>query len=247
VTLTPPGTTLATTSTENAYSVLGGADYTPVGADFRAGVFGGYTGAQKDFNGAGTNASYNGGTVGGYAAYNNGSFYADVTGKADFYGVVYNFAGSTAAANALNLGVDANVGYRLAMGGAYIEPIGSLVALNTRVSDVAGINFSDATSVRVGGGGRIGTQIVSGELTTDVSLLGKVWDEMGNPNTAVVSDGAGNTVTTTDRIAGVFGELGATAAFSSAGSGLSGFVSATTTFGANQTSYGAKGGLRFDF
>jgi hypothetical protein len=246
VTLTPPGTTLSTTSNENAYSVLGGADYTPGGADFRAGVFGGYTGASKDFNGAGTDATYNGGTVGGYAAYNNGSFYADVTGKADFYGVTYNFAGSSATASALNLGVDANVGYRLDMGGAYVEPIGSLVAVNTRVSDVTGINFSDGTSVRVGAGGRIGTQIVSGELTTDLSLLGKVWDEMGKPNTAVVTDGV-NTVTTTDKIAGVFGELGATAAFSSPGSSVSGFVTATSTFGANQTSYGAKGGLRFDF
>jgi len=247
VTLTPPGTTVAVTSNENTYSVLGGADYLPGGADFRAGVFGGYTGATKDFNGAGTDATYNGGTIGGYAAYNNGSFYADVTGKADFYGVVYKFAGSSATASALNLGVDANVGYRLDLGGAYIEPIGSLVVVNTRVSDVSGINFSDGTSVRAGAGGRIGTQIVSGELTTDLSLLGKVWDEMGNPNKAVVSDGAGHTATTTDKIAGVFGEIGATAAFSSPGSNLSGFVSANSTFGANQTSYGAKGGIRFNF
>jgi hypothetical protein len=246
VTVTPPGITFDTSSTQDAFSVLGGADIVPGGSDFRVGVFGGYTAASTSFGLPGTSSAYAGGTAGAYAAYNNGSFYADVTGKGDLLAVTYNFAGSSAPATATNLGIDANVGYRLDTGNFFVEPIGSLTAVNTRVSDISGVDFEDANSLRVGGGGRVGTTIASNGLNTEVSLLAKLWDDLSGPNTAVVSSG-GSTLTATDDVGGFFGELAATVTVSNDTNGMSGFFSADGKFGANLTSYGVKTGLRVGF
>src|SRR5690606_30565985 len=110
----------------------------------------------------------------------------------------------------------------------------------------AGISFQDASSARIGAGARIGTEIHSDTMTTELSVLGKVWNEFGGPNTAVVTSG-GATLTATDDTSGVFGELAATAAVKSVEGNMSGFVTLGGKFGAVQTSYDAKAGLRVGF
>jgi hypothetical protein len=247
VTIDPPGVTLDTSISENSYSFIVGADIVPTSTNFRVGAFGGYTGAQADFGGADAAADYTGGTVGVYGAYNNGSFYADVTGKADLLAVTYNYGGSSADATATNLGVNANVGYRVQMGQMFIEPIGSAQVVNTQVSSISGVDFENSTSVRLGAGGRIGTQIASGDLTTEISLLGKVWDELGGANTAMVDDGNGQTMTSTSDTGGISGQLSASATVWSSDKGLSGFVSADSKFGESSMSYGGKIGVRAGF
>ncbi len=246
VTLTPPGVVIDTTSATSVGSVLGGVDVTPDGGDIRVGVFGGYTAAYTDFGGAVTEATMSGVSGGAYAAYNNGEMYADITGKIDYLGVTYDFAGSTAAATALNLGLAANAGYRLDMGGAFVEPLGSLQVVSTSITDTGGIDFMDALSVRGGVGGRIGTEMASEGMVTEVSLLARVWNEFGGPNTVTVTDGV-NTVEATDDIAGLYGEIAATATFHATDSGLSGFVTAGSTFSDDSVNYSAKGGLRVGF
>lgn len=246
ITLDPPGSTTDVTSLTSIGSLLAGVDVTPDGGDIRAGAFGGYTAAYTDFGGAVTEATYGGVSGGGYLAYNNGEMYADVTGKVDYLGVTYNFGGSTAETTALNLGLAANAGYRMSAGNAFVEPLGSFQVLSTSIADVGFFDFSDALSVKAGAGARIGTEIASEGLTTEVSLLARVWNEFGGPNTVTLDDGV-NVTTATENIAGLYGEIAATATFLSLDSGLSGFVTGGATFGATSVDYTAKGGLRVGF
>jgi hypothetical protein len=245
VSVSPLGA-VATGSSQGIYSVLGGADLIPGGSNFRAGMFGGYVGSQLDFALPGTSVDYSGATVGAYGAYNDGAFNADLTVKGDLLGATYKFAGTSVAATVVNLGASGDLGYRFGSSAGYIEPVVSAAALATRVTDVSAIDFHDANSLRAGIGTKIGTEVVSGDITTEFSLLGKVWNEFGGANTATVSNG-GSALTATDDIGGVFGELAATATMQSAENDMSGFLTAGSKFGANSTSYGLKGGLRVGF
>lgn len=235
-----------TGSVQGSYSALGGVDLIPGGTNFRVGIFGGDVGSRVDFNLPGTSVDYSGGTAGAYAAYNDGSVNADLTLKGDLLAATYKFAGTSVAATAVNFGAAGDVSYRFGSSAGYLEPVLSASAMATRVTDVSAIDFQDANSLRAGVGTKIGTEVVSGDITTEFSLLGKVWNEFGGPNTAVVTDG-GSTLTATDDIAGVFGELAATATVQSADNDMSGFVTAGTKFGAHSASYGVKSGLRVGF
>src|SRR5690606_24508523 len=233
---------------QTTWSILGGADYTA--GDVRFGLFGGYISSDLEFNFAGADATYRGGTVGGYAAYNNGAFYADILGKYDFLDVKYRFFGNEADADGHNIGVLANVGYRHRMGSAFIEPLVSGAFVHSTIDNFSWpfgtISFEDGNSARLGAGARIGTQINSGATITEFSLLGRVWNEFADDNVAVISDGI-STWTHSDEIKGVFGEVTGTITLKSADSGWSGFISATGTFGNDTTSYGGSLGLRMAF
>ncbi len=252
VTLEDPAATVDTGSDQNIYSILGGADFKPGGADsdFRIGIFGGYVTSDLDFSLVGTDADYQGGTVGAYAAYNNGGFYADVTVKGDFLDANYEFAGEKVQADVGSIGVAANTGYRMYMGAAFLEPILSAAYVHTEVDDFDAfqgtVSFDDGTSIRAGAGARVGTSFLTGSAVTELSLLGKVWNEFEDSNTVVVTAG-GSTFTAEDDIEGVFGEVAATATVKSLSNGLSGFVSANGKFGDEFTSYGASAGVRLGF
>src|SRR5690606_32521568 len=109
------------------------------------------------------------------------------------------------------------------------------------------ISFDDGNSARLGAGARIGTELGTGGATvTEISLLGRVWNEFAGDNTAVVSDGV-TSFTMADDISGVFGEVTGTVTLRSLESGWSGFISATGQFGNDTTSYGGSLGLRMAF
>src|SRR5690606_28969184 len=121
---------------QQTYSLLAGADFTH--GDFRAGLFGGYIASDLDFNWGGSDVAYRGGTVGAYAAYNNGALYADITGKYDFVDVTYRFAGLEVDGNGHNIGALANLGYRHRMGAAYVEPLVSGAFVHSTVDSFSG-------------------------------------------------------------------------------------------------------------
>ena len=248
--LTLGGIAVDGASDQSTYALLAGADFVPGDGFFRLGVFGGYISSDLDFALGDAGVDYSGGTLGAYGAYNNGALYADVTVKGDFLSADYTFGGIDVDADVFNYGVYGNLGYRMARGHAFIEPLVSAAFARTTVDDVAtgghSLTFDDGNSARLGIGARVGGQFATGGMITEVAVLGRIWNEFSDDNTVVVSDGL-NTATFTDDVSGVFGEVNGTLTFKRADSGWSGFVSGTGQFGNDYQSYGASAGLRVNF
>ena len=241
-----------TGSQQDTYSILGGADMKwDADSPFRLGVFGGYVTSSLDFDLGSVNADYEGGTVGVYGAYNNGAWYADVTVKGDFLSTDYSFGGVGVDADVTNVGVAANTGYRFTMGSSYVEPIASIAYVNSDVDDFTGgggsVSFSNNDSFRAGAGARIGTTFAMGGGSTELSLLGKVWNEFEDANTVTVTDGFGTTASYSDDIEGIFGEVQGNVLFSNAGGTLSAFVGGGAKFNEDFTSWNAQVGVRTGF
>ena len=245
--------TYDTGSTQEIYSVLGGADMKPWGADsaVRLGLFGGYVTSSLDFDLGTTSADYDGGVVGGYAAYNDGAFYADVTVKGDILNTDYSFAGVEVDADVTNIGVAGNTGYRMQMGAGFVEPIASIAYVHSDVDDFTGgggtVSFSQNDSLRAGAGARIGAAFATGGGMTELAVLGRVWNEFQEANEVTVTDGMGSTTTFSDDIEGIFGEVQATATVSNASKTLSAFLSGGGQFGEDFTSWNARAGVRAGF
>jgi hypothetical protein len=236
---------------QEVYSILGGADmrFSP-DSPFRFGLFGGYVTSNLDFDLGSSSVDYEGGVLGAYGAWNNGAWYADVTVKGDLLNTEYSFDGTDVDADVWNAGVAANTGYRFNMGPGFFEPIASFAYVHTSVDDVTSgtgsVSFSEGDSLRAGAGARIGTSFATGGAITELSVLGKVWNEFEDANEITVSDGV-NTSTFSDDISGLFGEASATLMISNADRSLSGFVTGGGKWGDNFNSYNAQVGVRAGF
>jgi hypothetical protein len=248
--LTLGGVPFDTSTEQTTYALMAGADFS-TDSNYRFGVFGGYLTSDVDFNVGGTAVEYEGGTVGAYGAYNDGRIFADVTGKVDFLNAHYVFSTFETDANILSYGLQANAGYRIQMGTSYFEPLVSGVVMKTDAEDFAvgagSVSFDDGLSARLGAGARIGTQIASGGMITDVSLTGRVWNEFAGDNTVTVTDGGAGVSTFSDDPDGLFGEVTGTLTVKPADGAWSGFVSGNGMFGKDYRSYGASVGLRVAF
>lgn len=255
----PPGppVTIDTSLSQNTYAVLGGVDFTPVDSgdgSFRAGLFGGYVKSTATFDTYGATADMQGGTIGVYGAFTSGGFYADAELKTDVIDVTYNlpFApGFDVNGQSTSVGVLANTGYRMQSGDLYFEPLASLAYVHTEMDDLtagtATVSFSNGESLRAGIGAKVGATFGQpGEINTEISLLGKVWNEFEDANVVTVSDGT-NSATFTDDISGLFGEVRATGTMFSSTSGLSAFASAGVKFNEEFTTVDGKLGLRLGF
>ena len=238
---------------QNTYSILGGIELRPGAGEsgVRLGAFGGYLTSSATFDSYGGTASYSGGTVGGYAALTSGGAYVDAEVKGDFLSVNYVSPSVDITTPATSIGVLANAGYRMESGNSFVEPIASFgyvhTALGTAMGGGATVTYSNGTSIRAGAGGRIGTSFGgAGGTMTELSLLGKVWNEFGAPNMVTISDGV-TTETFTDSISGVFGDVSGMATVYSVDRMTSGFVSAGAKFGSGWTSVSAKAGVRRGF
>ena len=246
--------TIDTGFNQSTFEVLGGGDFMPtgIGGPLHLGLFGGYTTSNLNFNDLGTSADYTGGVLGAYGAYTNGGYYADAQMTWNPLNLTFHESFGDVKTNANSLGVIANTGYRMDRGGYFLEPIASLDYVDTRLNNMGGggatVDFSNGQSLRAGAGGRIGTDFPSvGGTTTEVSLLGKVWNEFESANKVTVSDGAGHTSSFTQNISGVFGEVMASATIFNAGRDMSGFVAGGAQFGNDFTNWEVKGGLRKTF
>ena len=247
------GSTFDTSFDQHAYSLLAGLEMRPPDDNngWRLGVFGGWMSSGLTFNSYGASTDYDGGTVGAYAAYINGPWHSDAEFKADFLGVTYSSPSVSASTDATNLGVRANVAYRVENGAMFYEPIASFAMVNSSLGSASGgggtINYSDGLSIRGGIGGRIGTTYaLSGGERVDFDVMGKLWNEFGGANTVTVSDGF-TTQSFTDSISGVFGEVVGRATIYSADRSMSGFASVGGTFSSNATTVSGKVGARKSF
>lgn len=256
----PPGApvTIDTSFVQNTFSILGGADFQPMGGGedgLRAGVFGGYVGSNLDFDSYGAAADYSGGVIGAYAAFTSGGFYADAEVKADLLNVTYTAPispGFEVSGASTSMGILANTGYRMELGdSAFFEPIASVAFVSTQLDGFdaggASVEFSNGTSLQGGIGARAGVTLgTPGDTTTEVSVMGKIWNEFEDANQITISDGI-NSTTFSDGISGVFGELSGTATVYSADRSFSAFGSAGVKFNEDFTSVDAKAGIRKGF
>jgi hypothetical protein len=238
---------------QNTYSILGGLELRPGAGEsgIRLGAFGGYVVSSATFDSYGGTAKYSGGTVGGYAALTSGGAYVDAEVKGDFLTVNYESPSVDITTPATSIGVLANAGYRMESGSSFVEPIASFAYVHTALGEAMGggatVTYSNGTSIRAGAGGRIGTSFGgAGTTMTELSLLGKVWNEFGAPNVVTISDGV-TTETFSDGISGVFGDVSGMATVYSVDRMTSGFVSAGAKFGSGWTTVSAKAGVRRGF
>ncbi|KQU99254.1 autotransporter outer membrane beta-barrel domain-containing protein [Devosia sp. Root105] len=257
----PPGgpVTIDTSFVQNTFSILGGVDFQPMGGGedgLRAGVFGGYVGSNLDFDSYGAAAEYTGGVIGAYAAFTSGGFYADAEVKADLLNVTYTAPispGFEVSGASTSIGILANTGYRMELAdSAFFEPIASVAFVSTQLDGFdaggASVEFSDGTSLQGGIGARVGVTLgTPGDTTTELAVLGKIWNEFEDANQITITDGIGNSTTFSDGISGVFGELTGTATVYSADRSFSAFGSAGVKFNEDFTSVDAKAGLRKGF
>jgi len=247
------GLTYDTSFDQQTGSLLAGVELRPEYGDagWRFGLFGGWVNSSLSFDSYGGSAKYNGGTVGGYAAFVQGPLHADVEVKADFLGVDYTSPSVTASTTATSIGVRANAGYRIDRGVMFFEPLASFSFVNTSLDNTSGggasISYSDGQSIRAGVGARVGTTLASptGHQVA-LDLTGRVWNEFGGANTVTVSDGF-NTDTFTDSISGLSGEVVGRATVYSPDRMTSGFASIGGTFNSKSTTVTGKVGLRKNF
>jgi hypothetical protein len=203
-----------------------------------------------DFDLGDGKVDYEGGVAGTYLAYNNGAFYADATVKAEFLSNDYSFDTVDVSADSTSVGISANTGYRFTIGRSFVESLASIRYVKASVDDFdttdGSVDYGDADSLKAGAGARIGTAFATGAATTQLSLLGRVWNEFDGEPEVTVDNGI-DTFTYTDDISGLYGEVEGEVLVTSSDGSLSGFVSANGKFGDDFTSYGAKAGLRKGF
>ena len=238
---------------QHDYGLLAGIEMRPPNdnSGWRLGLYGGWLNSDQTFSSYGASTKYNGGTVGGYAAYINGPLHADAEVKADFLGVDYTSPSMSASTTATSVGVLTNIALRQQKGNFYYEPIVSFDYVNTALGDASGggakFSYSNGESIRAGVGGRIGTTLgTPGGKKIDLDVMAKLWDEFGSANAVTVSDGL-NTETFTDSISGLFGEVSGRATIYSADRMWSGFGEVNGKFSTNVTSVTGKLGVRRNF
>jgi hypothetical protein len=244
--------TYDTGSSQNSYALTAGVEMRPADENgLRVGIYGGYVNAAATFDTFSGKSSASGGTVGGYAAYNNGAWYADAELKADFLSVNYNSPSVNIDTHGTTIAGQINTGYRYQNGTAFFEPIASFAFANAMIADGTDgsvtVRYSNGQSLRAGLGARVGVTVGKpGATQTEFDVLGKVWDEFGGPYTVTVDDGV-TPLVASENIAGISGEVVGRATVYSADRTASGFVSVGGKFSSNSTSVTAKAGLRKNF
>ena len=254
------GFTFDTSYKQSIVGVMAGADtgwgnLIYAGDTFLIGALGGYLSSNVDFNQSATTFNFTGGTAGAYATYLNGRFFLDAVFKADMLDMKwgtpdlaqFGFGGTTLGVNSYGMTYD--TGYRMAFAPHYFwEPLATFSWVHTTIDSTSvlgtGIAFQDSESLRGSLGGRIGADTFWGNTKLEGSLIGRVWDEFGNPGNVVVNS-AGNVLTNADSFKGTFGEVSGLVNMFFTGTGWSGFAEGGVKWNSDFTTVTAQGGLRY--
>jgi hypothetical protein len=243
---------------QNSYGLVAGGDVGTQGVltsgdTLLGGVMAGYVASNVDFDGTQATADYSGVLLGAYGTYLNRGLVIDAAVKAHLLTVKYLQSGnSVLAANpdAVSVGAQLDAGKRLSVASdIFIEPLASFSYLSTTIDDSAlGVNavrFHEDRSARGSIGLRVGSaeQFLDGSLL-DISLTGRVWDELDGNNKALLATG-GSTSLLSDKFSGVFGEFGASANVFGTDDGWSGFFSGSIKFRNDFVSETLTAGIRY--
>jgi len=239
---TPGGTeTYSDSFRQNYYGVVGGLDFEQenVGQNsaWLFGILGGFTGSDVDFDLSSGEADYQQVSLGAYATYLNGGFFADAMFKADFGNMDFRSAGlaDNVDASYTTIGVVADVGYRFGLAtGWFIEPKATLAYISTDFDSMdvlgTGVEFDDGNSLRGRLGARAGTTIDNGGSLITPYVEASVWNEFDGDYTAAFT-GIGATPTVSYDVGGTYGEVAAGADFMNVGSGWSAYAKGSVQFG----------------
>jgi len=179
----------------STYAAQGGFDATwqnlsKAGDALVVGFVGSYTSAYVGYDGVPTTTKLRGPGVGLYETYVNGGFSADLTAKADFLGLVEDFADivPSATLNVINAGASGNVQYKKElMGGGFVEPTAGFSFTRTMFGAGAdALGLTDASTLRLQAGARWGTTWTSNGTSVEPSLKALVYSN-------VIADGASST------------------------------------------------------
>lgn len=219
------------------------------------GLFGGYLVSDLDFKETNTEWSYEGPSVGVYASYLNGAFYADATVKADFLNISIDPQDLAPAADdsdtdGLNIGAMLDAGYKFAGGGGvFVEPQATLALLHTSIDDVdvfgGTVEFDDETSLR----GRLGVRLgydrtASNAVVYSSDVTASVWQNFSGENGATIVDPLLPVFGVSDDPARTYGDV--SLGFSAtAPEGWSGFLRGNYQFAADYEAIAGNAGVRY--
>ena len=223
------------------------------GGVFVVGALGGYLTSKMDFNERNDKADFEGGTVGAYATYLRGGWYADLLFKANILDVDYetSFDDPEADANtdAVSLGARLDAGYRFQMDSVFVEPQATLAYVSTDMDDYSllatDVDPETGESLRGRLGLRIGASWDSGNMIFEPFLVGSLWHEFEGDNEVDLTSGA--SVSVSDDPQATFGEVGGGLNIMNPEGGMSFFAKVDAMVGGDIESISGKLGGRFDW
>ncbi len=242
-------------------NLLFGADM--VGGDVAAGTWVagamlGFARSDVGFDATPTDAVSTGITGGVYASYVAGSFFVDSLLNVNQMHYTVNApqmgleTGVPMRFDTRSIGGQVETGWRIAVRGAFfIEPLLGVSYISTKFDDAdvpgggGGFDFGDKfSSLRFGGGARVGLKADLFGLTADYSLLARYWNESEARNVTTVLSAGGSSIDVTDAFDGQFNEVVAGLHLLGAEGTVSGFFNLGGKFGDDYQSIDGSVGVR---
>jgi outer membrane autotransporter protein len=262
---TAPGPVWADTSfDQDIYGVQAGFDFVlhdvfaPEGK-LLLGVMGGYTWSKLDFKTTGSRADMDGYSVGAYATYLEGGFFADVLAKAEFHQVDYQTTFSAPDAwgsfDGVSIGAVLDMGYRFGeadgLGPYFLEPGMTIAYVNNEMDPFFMLNtdvdIGNSDSLRGRLGLRAGRSFEAGSQTIIEAFVdASAWHEFVD-NTGAKLSSPVDATRVKDVTEGTWGEVGLGLNVTDLGSGMTGFVKGEYRFGEEQDGMSVQAGLRMKF
>jgi fibronectin-binding autotransporter adhesin len=218
----------------------------PLGGDsVIAGLLGGYVQSGLTLDHAPDEAVYEGGAAGGYLAYLNSGFHADLLLKADLVTVTYQQGGLSEDFAARSLGGSIELGYKYDLGrGYYLNPLAQLAYVSGDIDDgwlgVAPVSFADGSSLRSRAGLRAGFLGEAAGAAVEPYVEAHILHEFAGSNRGFVY-GSASTSNALDSWGLVGGGIQVTAARFTA------FVNLQALVGAEIDGLAGQGGIRWSF
>lgn len=216
------------------------------------GVMGGYTTANVRLNQQAGRQDYDGGTVGAYATYLKGGFFADTLFKTDLLGLDITAPGVRQSTGLQNYNVLGNIGYRFDLPNAlYIEPTAGLEYVSTvfdrtPVLAANAVPLQDGDAFRGRIGARLGTEFVQDNIRVEPSITGLVYNVFTESGTTATF-GGGTRLTGLTNVNKARGEIQASINFLNLTTGLSGFLRADYRIGEDLLGGGGRAGIRYQW
>jgi outer membrane autotransporter protein len=212
-----------------------------------------YVRSKVDFNHSSTEATFEGGSVGAYATYLNGNYFADLLVKADLLNLAFdNYVLGSRDADVTSLGGRLDLGYRFNLPGTWFaEPLATVEYVSTDFSNLsypgAVVSFDDQDSPRGRLGLRVGTPWTLFGYRAEWSVIGSVWHRFTEENSVTLTS-SGSAFSFADREADkTYGEVGAMLNLFAADGRTSAFAKTDVRFGENLLGTSIKAGLRYQW
>lgn len=256
-------------SEARTYAVTGGVDLISAEGQDRAyavGVMLGYGHADVDYEVSTNTQAFDAWTGGVYASVSAGGLFVDavvnynkVVIDTDAPGFDLRPEGTILSSRLNSLGGQVEAGWRVDFGDAFfVEPLASVSYVRSTMDDLEiepddrsrpglVVSYEDPSSFRAGAGGRLGMERDLGPVRAQVSLLGRMWNELEGKNTASIHNLAfpdDPDLRVTDDVSGLFNEIALGASVWSPGGGVSGFLNLGGKFGDDYDAQTFSAGVR---